>query len=133
MARALREPQTIMHALAVRPVARVLVVDDEAEVRQAIAELLMEEGHEVTVAADAAEALSRLRTGLAPDVVLTDLRMPGMSGWELVTAIKARYPGVRVGLITGCLAQLPPTPSQQAAVDFVLEKPVDFQSLLGWL
>jgi CheY-like chemotaxis protein len=122
-----------MHALAVRPVARVLVVDDEAEVRQAIAELLMEEGHEVTVAADAAEALSRLRAGPAPDLVLTDLRMPGMNGWELATAIKARYPGVRVGLITGCLAQLPPTPSQQAAVDFVLEKPVDFQSLLGWL
>ena len=122
-----------MHALAVRPAARVLVVDDEAEVRQAIAELLMEEGHEVTVAADAAEALSRLRAGPAPDLVLTDLRMPGMNGWELATAIKARYPGVRVGLITGCLAQLPPTPSQQAAVDFVLEKPVDFQSLLGWL
>jgi CheY-like chemotaxis protein len=123
----------MMHALAVRPAARVLVVDDEAEVRQAIAELLMEEGHEVTVAADAAEALSRLRAGPAPDLVLTDLRMPGMNGWELATAIKARYPGVRVGLITGCLAQLPPTPSQQAAVDFVLEKPVDFQSLLGWL
>ncbi|HXG01832.1 MAG TPA: response regulator [Candidatus Binatia bacterium] len=122
-----------MSVLAVRPVARVLVVDDEAEVRQAIAELLMEEGHEVTVAADAAEALSRLRTGPAPDLVLTDLRMPGMSGWELATAVKASYPGVRVGLITGCLAQLPPTPSQQAAVDFVLEKPVDFQSLLGWL
>lgn len=122
-----------MPALAVRPVVRVLVVDDEIEVREAIAELLVEEGHEVAVAADAAEALGRLRAGPVPDLVLTDLRMPGMSGWELATAIKARHPGVRVGLITGCLAQLPPTPAQRAAVEFVLEKPVDFQSLLARL
>lgn len=120
-------------ALASRPIARVLVVDDEAEVREAIAELLVEEGHEVSVAADADEALGHLRTGPTPDVVLTDLRMPGMNGWELAAAIKQRYPGVRVGLITGCLSQVPATPAERAAVDFVLEKPVDFPSLLALL
>lgn len=119
--------------LSRRPITRILLVDDEEDVREALAELLAEEGHEVTLAADALEALKRLGDGLTPDVVLTDLRMPRMSGWELATAVKRRYPGVRVGLITGCLGQVPATPDQRAAVDFVLEKPVNLASLLARL
>jgi CheY-like chemotaxis protein len=62
---------------------RILVVDDEPIIRETLAELLAEAGHDVTAAADGAAALARLEAGLEPDVVLLDLMMPVMNGWEL--------------------------------------------------
>ena len=61
--------------------ASVLVVDDEREIREAVAEVLADEGYEVLDAGDGAEALSKLRA-FHPSVVLLDLMMPGMNGWE---------------------------------------------------
>ena len=60
---------------------RVLVVDDERDIREAIAEALETEGYEVAAAANGMEALSRLRE-YHPDVVLLDLMMPIMNGWQ---------------------------------------------------
>lgn len=59
----------------------VLVVDDEREIRDAIAEVLRDEGYDVVSAADGREALARLRE-IRPSLVLLDLMMPGMNGWE---------------------------------------------------
>jgi CheY-like chemotaxis protein len=59
----------------------VLVVDDESDIREAVAELLSDEGYEVHDAQDGAEAL-RMARQYHPSVVLLDLMMPGMSGWE---------------------------------------------------
>jgi CheY-like chemotaxis protein len=65
----------------------VLVVDDERDIREAVAEVLREEGYEVFDARDGAEALRQLRAH-HPDVVLLDLMMPGMNGWEFCAARK---------------------------------------------
>ena len=65
----------------------VLVVDDEPNVRSLYIDALEEAGHRVEVASDGAEALHRLRTGPLPCVVLTDVRMPRMDGWELSRAV----------------------------------------------
>jgi CheY-like chemotaxis protein len=63
--------------------ARILVVDDEAFVRLYLEEVLADEGHDVLSARDGAEALRLLRTGgAAPNLILLDLMMPGMNGWE---------------------------------------------------
>ena len=62
---------------------RVLVVDDEPNARDALAELLADEGHDTRAAADGAEALELLED-YDPDVVLTDLKMPGVDGIELI-------------------------------------------------
>lgn len=59
----------------------VLVVDDERDIREAVSEVLADEGYEVLGAGDGAEALSKLRA-FHPSVVLLDLMMPGMNGWE---------------------------------------------------
>ncbi|HSK94936.1 MAG TPA: response regulator [Candidatus Angelobacter sp.] len=64
----------------------VLVVDDEPSVRNLFVDALEEAGHRVAVAADGAEALERLRREAAPCVVLSDVRMPRMDGWELSRA-----------------------------------------------
>lgn len=64
-----------------QPVARVLVVDDELDIREAVTEVLSYEGHEVFTASEGAEALRKC-VALQPDLVLLDLMMPGMNGWE---------------------------------------------------
>lgn len=61
----------------------VLVVDDDPYIREALAEVLEDEGYPVATAADGEEALERLAGAPAPALILLDLRMPGMSGWEL--------------------------------------------------
>lgn len=61
----------------------VLVVDDDPAVRDLIADALRESGHQVDEATDGADALQRLRDGVSPCVVLSDVRMPRMDGFEL--------------------------------------------------
>jgi twitching motility two-component system response regulator PilH len=81
----------------------VLVVDDDAAVRSLFSDALGEAGHDVVIARDGAEALSRLRHGSVPCVVLTDVHMPRMDGWELSRAV-ARDPqlaSVPVVALTG--------------------------------
>ncbi len=65
----------------------VLVVDDESDIRQAVAEVLAYEGYEVVAACDGAEALDKARA-YHPEVVLLDLMMPRMDGWEFRRAQK---------------------------------------------
>ena len=81
----------------------VLVVDDEDSVRSLYVDALEEAGHMVAVAVDGADALDRLHGGAIPCVVLTDVRMPRMDGWELSRAL-ARDPelaSVPVVVVTG--------------------------------
>jgi len=65
--------------------ASVLVVDDEIDIREAVSEILAEEGYEVYGAGDGAEALRKARI-FHPGLVLLDLMMPGMNGWEFRAA-----------------------------------------------
>src|SRR5262249_60936322 len=73
------------------PRERVLIVDDEANARTALAELLRDEGYAVETAADGFKALPKLEE-FAPDVVVTDLKMPGLSGLELMDKLRERDP-----------------------------------------
>jgi CheY-like chemotaxis protein len=72
--------------------ARVLVVDDELDIREAVSEVLAFEGHEVFTAGDGQEALRRCRV-LLPDLILLDLMMPGMNGWDF-RATQRRDPAI---------------------------------------
>ena len=75
--------------------ARVLVVDDEAGIREFLSEALADDDHEVAVAASGEAAWARLeREGF--DLVLTDLSMPGMDGMELLRRVKDAQPEVEV-------------------------------------
>lgn len=81
----------------------VLVVDDDADVRSLYAEALTSTGHDVAVAADGADALSHLHDGAVPCVILSDVRMPRMDGWELSRAVAhdPQLASVPVVLMTG--------------------------------
>ncbi|MHB8416905.1 MAG: response regulator [Myxococcales bacterium] len=71
--------------------ARVLIVDDEPQVAKALGRLLRRSGFEVEIAAGGAEAMEKLPV-FTPDVVISDFRMPGMNGAELLAEVKRRLP-----------------------------------------
>jgi len=101
---------------------RILVVDDEEPVRELLSDILEDEGVEVTLAANGAEALARFEPGKF-DAVLTDIGMPGMNGWELLRHISERDQYVPLAVITGW-GELVSTHEEKAArVEWVLTKP----------
>ena len=108
---------------------RILLVDDEPDVRLALAEMLASEGHTVTPAGSGDEALRRLDSDSSIELVLTDLVMPVMTGWEIAAAVKSRRPTLPVGVITGW-GDLPETVAgPRASVDFIIAKPINLDEL----
>ena len=79
---------------------RVLIVDDDPALLEIAALVLKERGYEVRKAEDGFQALVELRRSL-PDVVISDLRMPNMSGFELLSVIRRRFPHIPVIAISG--------------------------------
>ena len=79
---------------------QILVVDDDASVRESLAVLLMAAGCDVIAAEDGFRALSQLKKKL-PDVVLSDLDMPGMSGFELLSVVRRRFPQISTVAMSG--------------------------------
>lgn len=79
---------------------KILVVDDEDRFRTTLAKILRAEGMDVKTAASGEEALEQLRAGPC-DVVLLDIRMPGMGGMAALTAIKAFDPLIEVVVLSG--------------------------------
>ncbi len=80
---------------------KILLIDDDAAVLEVVSLMLASEGHAVLAAGSGREGLARLESGEAVDLVLTDLAMPHMSGWDVVRAVKTSWPATPVGLITG--------------------------------
>ncbi|OYZ17083.1 MAG: hypothetical protein B7Y35_00415 [Sphingomonadales bacterium 28-64-96] len=80
---------------------RVLLVDDEELVRICTADVLVDLGYDVIEAASGEQALRLLDEGPAPDVLVTDYLMPGMSGADLAQAVRARKPGLPILIVSG--------------------------------
>lgn len=78
----------------------VLVVDDEKNIREGLREALMLDGYEVTLAADGKEAMDAFDKGDV-DLVITDLKMPRVSGESLLRSVSSQYPTVPVIILTG--------------------------------
>ncbi|MCG8616327.1 MAG: response regulator [Desulfobacterales bacterium] len=79
---------------------KILLVDDEQGIRKVLGIALADGGYEVTEACDGREA-ARMVHEIPPDIVLTDIRMPGMDGIELLKCIKTDFPDIEVIMITG--------------------------------
>jgi len=109
--------------------ARILVIDDEESVRSVLSRILSQVNHQVTVAKDGEEGL-QLFQEKEFDIVLTDLGMPDMSGWDVCKAIKKLRARVPVGMITGWGMELDQTKKEESGLDFVIPKPFDFHQIL---
>jgi two-component system CheB/CheR fusion protein len=110
---------------------RVLVVDDNVDAADSLGMLLQVRGDDVRIAYDGAEALEAERA-FHPDVVLLDIGMPKMSGYEVATRIRAaRGGGVLIVAITGWGQEQDRARAREAGFDHHFTKPVDFEALLG--
>jgi predicted Zn finger-like uncharacterized protein len=98
---------------------RVLVVDDEPVILHTMSALLEASGHQVRTAPDGFAALKLLRETL-PDLIISDLRMPHMSGFELLAIVRRRFPHIPVIAISGeyFAGEMPPG----LLADLVLQK-----------
>jgi CheY-like chemotaxis protein len=107
------------------PQRRILVVDDEPLVCEAVEMMLRFDGHEVITTGSGKEALAMLEREKF-DVVITDFAMPGMKGDELAATIKARNPAQPVVMITAYAEMLP---QPLAGVDCLVSKPFLLENL----
>ena len=82
------------------PKHHVLVVDDEAAIREVFSKLFLSKGYRVSTAKDGFDALLQLRT-MTPDLITSDLNMPNMSGFEFLSVVRRRFPKIPVVAISG--------------------------------
>ena len=97
---AMAAPRPSGTSAANRPVARVLLIDDEPNVRDIVAALLDRQGHTVTPVSSGDAALTAFSPGQF-DVVICDLGMPGINGWEVAGRVRALDEGVPIVFMTG--------------------------------
>lgn len=110
-------------------VGRVLVVDDEDSVRGVLAEMLIGEGHQVSIASNSEEAL-RILDSEQIDVVVTDLSMPRTDGVTLAAEIKSRKPNTRVVLVSGYGGEKAyERAGRNRCIDAALSKPFDVSDI----
>ena len=108
----------------------VLLAEDEALLRMITSDTLKEGGFEVIEAADGAEALAILqRRGNEVDLLLTDIKMPRLDGYQLTSAALRLLPGLKVMMMTGYAHEPAPQIIRDAGIK-VLLKPFDFDRLL---
>jgi excisionase family DNA binding protein len=110
--------------------ARVLVVDDEASIRDLLAKTLALAEYDVETAADAATALTRVRAA-AYDLLITDLRMPGMDGLTLVRQVKGIRADLPVIIITGFSSETSAIEAVNLGVAGYLRKPFRVPEVLA--
>ncbi len=123
---AFREPSNLTSPGAVR----VLVVDDEAMVREVLAEALEAEGCEVVSAESGESALEFYdRDEGRFDAVFTDIGMPDMNGWELVTAIRQRSKTIPLAIVSGWADAIGWDTRHAAKADWVVAKPFDITKI----
>ncbi len=79
---------------------RILVVDDEAAVRDTAKAMLATQGYEIITAVDGFDALVQLRRS-HPDLIISDLSMPNMSGFEFLSVVRKRFPHIPVIATSG--------------------------------
>jgi len=105
-------------------------VDDEAPIRDLCARVLTRNGFAVTMASTGEDAVRQLQDGPF-DLVISDIRMPGISGMDVLTTAKSLYPSIAVILITGFGTHDVADRANQSGADRILMKPFDAMELLA--
>jgi DNA-binding response OmpR family regulator len=107
---------------------RVLYVDDEPLCRELVRSLCSAAGYEVLVAKDGFAALAQMR-GAPPDLIVSDLKMPNMSGFEFLSIVRRRFPQIPTIAASGEFA--PPVEPLGVIADGFITKPFEIQELLA--
>jgi CheY-like chemotaxis protein len=109
--------------------ARILVVDDEDEVRLSLRRMLESAGYEVLEASDGQEAMKVCRSRPL-DLVITDIFMPGQEGMETIQALRREFPSVKIIAITGKASEVYLKTARLLGAQATLQKPLRLDPLL---
>ena len=106
----------------------ILVVDDEPSFRNIMKRVLVNDGHNVTLAEDGFEGLRQLKNK-SFDIVLTDINMPNMDGWEFLKNVDILYPELTTAVITGLSSseRIPQDPSLSPKK--IMQKPMSIKKI----
>ena len=115
--------------MALNPPCDVLIVDDDPDIRDAVGECLRYEGYDVHSAADGRDALDRLEFGLKPDVILLDLMMPKLNGFDVLQALQSRPDWKRIPVVVVSANRGYEADDLVGAVS-ILRKPVNVDRLI---
>lgn len=115
---------------ALQPPARILIIDDDDLNLKMLNEALTARGHLVSASSTGNDAIEIFRREPF-DLVLTDLSMPGMSGWQVAREVKAYNPRVPVILLSGWAIQQDEEKVRESGVDYVISKPCSLKTLKG--
>ncbi len=107
---------------------RILIIDDEKNIREGLAEYLSGDGYQATTAGDGVEGMRAVESGDI-DMVITDLRMPKLSGREVLRSIASKYPGIPVIVLTGHGTIEEAVEAMRAGAYDFLTKPVNLEYL----
>ena len=106
----------------------VLLAEDEPMLRRVVRETLRHAGYVVIEAEDGTAGLEMLRSGTPIDILLTDVKMPGLNGYQLAEACLSLRPAMKVMLMTGFADEAIPDAIRLASIP-ILRKPFDFAKL----
>ncbi len=113
-------------------VRKILVVDDEADIRAELAEYLETKGYRVEVAGDGRAAFDRFEAAPA-DVAVVDIKMPRGDGFELIRRLRASDPDVPIIVMTGHLSQTVRARAEELGATITMEKPIVLRRLIQFL
>ena len=105
----------------------VFIVDDDDAVRDSLGMLVESVGLKAQEFSSATEFLDSYQN--TPGVLVLDVRMPGMSGWQLTKKIKGQYPKLKIAVLTGWGSDVPNEKKERHGVSYIMGKPVDIQQL----
>lgn len=107
----------------------VLLIDDDTRTATRLAQMLREDGYAVEVLGDGVEALRRLENMPSPDVVVTDLMMPGASGFTVMLEARRKQPNVPVIFLTGHPDLLARLPLKLDPEPIIFTKPIEYDDV----
>ena len=110
--------------------AKILLVEDEQSVRDAVSKILAKYGYTVVAAEDGEKGLKHLDEHGGFDIVLTDLSLPGMSGWDVAVAVRQKSPATPVVLLSGWDIDGKDERIGQSGISCILAKPVRIKEMI---
>lgn len=130
---ALKEHKAVPEAQKVeRQKARILIIDDDETVRDLLNDVLTDAGHEVTMVGNGRDG-TRLFRNQHFDLVITDLAMPGISGWDVARAVKEENPATLVALTTGWGLEADDQQAGMGDIDLLIKKPFQINVMINQL
>ncbi|MEW6326130.1 MAG: ATP-binding protein [Thermodesulfobacteriota bacterium] len=112
-----------------RQKARILIIDDDETVRDLLNEVLTDAGHEVITASHGRDGIQLFRNQPF-DLVITDLAMPEISGWDVARSVKGEKPATLVALITGWGLETDDQKMQECDIDLLIRKPFQIMEII---